>query len=215
VGLAHEAFLTSWPPLAEVISSTTAALRQRALLEKAAQEWIADDRHPSALLHGPRLAAAQSYLAAETGGGELTSVAQELILSSVAREEDVRRRRRRRGRLLMQLLLAGLLVALVCGYTLIVARIVLFNLLDENLLSHAQLTATSALADPYQLAQTPPEVVLAADVRMALLSADGSATNAGGQAQSPRLGTDELAVARGESPYSIRTARGPTERSTG
>jgi hypothetical protein len=207
IGFSHEAILSEWHPLADAIGEAGSALRLRSSLERAARSWAENGRPSSGLLHGPRLAVATSDEFLTPGTEKLTLLASEFIEKSVAREEDLRRRERLRAGSFFVLIVAGTVVALICGYALITARIVLFNILDENLLLRARLAASSELADPSNLAELPPETILAADVRVALLSADGTAINSRGPQEAPSLGADELDVALGRSEYSIRTAR--------
>jgi energy-coupling factor transporter ATP-binding protein EcfA2 len=65
LGVAHEAFLTGWPPLAQVISAAGAALRMRRMLEQASTEWENADRGTSFLWDQNRLAAALSATGAQ------------------------------------------------------------------------------------------------------------------------------------------------------
>lgn len=44
IGVAHEAFLAAWPPLAEVIAANASALRARRVVEHAAIEWHGNGR---------------------------------------------------------------------------------------------------------------------------------------------------------------------------
>ena len=58
IGVAHEAFLSAWPPLAAAITAAASGLRARRAVEQAAAEWV-EDGHPSARLwEGGQLAAA-------------------------------------------------------------------------------------------------------------------------------------------------------------
>ena len=56
--VAHEAFLSAWPPLAEAIASTASALRARGAIEQAAAEWTDNGRASFLLWGGGQLAAA-------------------------------------------------------------------------------------------------------------------------------------------------------------
>jgi WD40 repeat protein len=64
VTVAHEAFLTAWPPLAEAISAAGAALRARRAVEQAAAEWDDHGRPPGRLWERGQLAAALTDTAA-------------------------------------------------------------------------------------------------------------------------------------------------------
>lgn len=58
IGVAHEAFLSAWPPLADAISANVSALRMRRAVEHAAAEWDAADRPVTQLWERNQLAAA-------------------------------------------------------------------------------------------------------------------------------------------------------------
>ncbi|MCA1835378.1 MAG: TIR domain-containing protein, partial [Actinobacteria bacterium] len=65
LGVAHEAFLTAWPPLAQAITAAGAALRTRRILEQAAAEWEQADRSTSFLWGQGRVEAAISEIGAQ------------------------------------------------------------------------------------------------------------------------------------------------------
>ncbi|MGB6164440.1 MAG: hypothetical protein WCF33_04590 [Pseudonocardiaceae bacterium] len=46
VGVAHEAFLSTWAPLAQAIAANVSALRTRRVVEQAATEWDDEGRPP-------------------------------------------------------------------------------------------------------------------------------------------------------------------------
>jgi WD40 repeat protein len=58
IGVAHEAFLSAWPPLAEAITAAASGLRMRRAVEQAAAEWADGGRPPSRLWERGQLAAA-------------------------------------------------------------------------------------------------------------------------------------------------------------
>ncbi|MGY1692012.1 nSTAND1 domain-containing NTPase [Geodermatophilus sp. SYSU D01105] len=58
LGVAHEAFLSAWPPLARAISGAAGGLRARARVEPAAATWHEDGRPPVQLWERGQLAAA-------------------------------------------------------------------------------------------------------------------------------------------------------------
>ena len=58
VGVAHEAFLSAWPPLAEAITAASTALRARRAVEQAAADWAGTGRPPERLWERGQLAAA-------------------------------------------------------------------------------------------------------------------------------------------------------------
>jgi len=58
IGVAHEAFLSAWPPLHDAIAASASALRARRAVEHAATAWHDHGRPPSRLWGGGQLAAA-------------------------------------------------------------------------------------------------------------------------------------------------------------
>jgi hypothetical protein len=58
IGVAHEAILTAWLPLAQAISEASTALRARRGIEEAATSWASAERQPNRLWEGGQLAAA-------------------------------------------------------------------------------------------------------------------------------------------------------------
>ena len=103
-------------------------------------------------------------------------------------------------------LAAALAVVLVSAAAFVIVRVNILQTLDSNLLQRATAAAGSELVDPQQLATIPTEVFGAGDIRLALILADGRASSPEGEASAPPLGADELAVARGTQPSSVRTA---------
>ena len=85
IGVAHEAFLTAWPPLAEAIARHDTALRSRRAVETGAAEWDAAGRQLNRLWERGQLAAALNDLTDPTQPGK-----QQLRTSSPSRA--VRRR---------------------------------------------------------------------------------------------------------------------------
>ncbi|HEU0088610.1 MAG TPA: TIR domain-containing protein [Pseudonocardiaceae bacterium] len=71
IGVAHEAFLSAWPPLAEAIAANAATLRARREVEHAALEWNSHDRPSDRLWSGGQLAAAVTDLGARSGSGAM------------------------------------------------------------------------------------------------------------------------------------------------
>ncbi|HEY0814357.1 MAG TPA: HAMP domain-containing sensor histidine kinase [Pseudonocardia sp.] len=100
---------------------------------------------------------------------------------------------------------AALVVVLVSAVAFFVVRANVLQTLDDNLLQRATAAAQSNI-DPRTLAQVPTQVVGAADIKLALVFADGTAASVQGPTSAPPLGFDELAVARGQEPQSVRTA---------
>jgi WD40 repeat protein len=64
IGVAHEAFLSAWPPLAEAITTSVTALRARRAVDHAASEWHEHGRSPAWLWGGGQLAAAVTDIGA-------------------------------------------------------------------------------------------------------------------------------------------------------
>ncbi|MGH3931548.1 MAG: TIR domain-containing protein, partial [Pseudonocardiaceae bacterium] len=58
IAVAHEAFLSAWPPLAQAITTNVSALRTRRAIEHAATDWHDHARPPARLWTGGQLAAA-------------------------------------------------------------------------------------------------------------------------------------------------------------
>ena len=73
VEVAHEAFLSAWPPLATLIADNATALRARRRIEQAAAEWVRQQRPRRRLWTGDQLAAAR----ADTGARFDKSVSEE------------------------------------------------------------------------------------------------------------------------------------------
>ncbi|HEX4102861.1 MAG TPA: TIR domain-containing protein [Pseudonocardiaceae bacterium] len=115
VGVAHEAFLSGWPPLAQAINENAIALRARRTVEQAATEWNDEGRPPARLWERGQLAAAVADTGARIPGGSL--VADRVELSSTAQaflRSSIRRDRVRRGRAIT-VLSALLVLALVAA----------------------------------------------------------------------------------------------------
>src|SRR5262249_34489295 len=58
IGVAHEAVLSAWPPLADAIAAAAAALRARRAVEQAATDWQSNGRPRARLWERGQLAAA-------------------------------------------------------------------------------------------------------------------------------------------------------------
>ncbi|MGQ0774634.1 MAG: nSTAND1 domain-containing NTPase [Pseudonocardiales bacterium] len=73
IGVAHEAFLSAWPPLAQAIAANPSALRARRAVEHAATEWH-DNGRPLARLWGSgQLAAAVADVGARIRAGNAST----------------------------------------------------------------------------------------------------------------------------------------------
>ena len=121
LSVAHEAFLSTWPPLAAAIAEASTALRARRGIEQAADAWVDSGRPADRLWDGGHLAAALDDTGARleravpptrprhrivTNRVDLTEHAQEFLHSSIRRD----RRRRRRATTILSLLLVMALV---------------------------------------------------------------------------------------------------------
>jgi WD40 repeat protein len=99
IEVAHEAFLSAWPPLAQAISTNGAALRARRAIEQAATEWDEDGHPPVRLWERGQLAAAVADTGAHLQARDL--VTDRVELNATARaflSVSIRRDRIRRGR---------------------------------------------------------------------------------------------------------------------
>ncbi len=65
VEVAHEALFRQWPPLRQAIEARADDLRQRAELERWAQDWVRSGRKDSYLLRGERLEIVEQWAAAQ------------------------------------------------------------------------------------------------------------------------------------------------------
>ena len=92
VTVAHEALLRSWPPLTEAIEAARENLRQRAQLERMAQDWEHAGRQPAYAMVGARLAAAQGWAQVNAEELELIPLLKEFIQASVAWDASARQR---------------------------------------------------------------------------------------------------------------------------
>jgi len=123
VGVAHEAFLSAWPPLAQAIEANASALRARRAVEQAATDWGTGSRPPARLWERGQLAAAVADTGARIQGGDL--VTDRVELSPVARaflRAGIRRDRIRRGRAVSVLSVLLVVTLLLAGYAVIQQR---------------------------------------------------------------------------------------------
>ncbi|MEU6733913.1 WD40 repeat domain-containing protein [Streptomyces physcomitrii] len=108
VDLAHEALLTAWPRLRGWIDAERDRLRLHRRLSRAARDWRALDREPSALYLGSRLTAVEEAFPAADRAAELTAEELEFLTASQRRRQRGRRRRQALTAVLCALtLLAG------------------------------------------------------------------------------------------------------------
>jgi WD40 repeat protein/energy-coupling factor transporter ATP-binding protein EcfA2 len=114
VGVAHEAVLTAWAPLAQAIEKNAVALLACGTVEREATEWNKEGRPSARLWERGQLAAAVADTGARIRDGDL--VTDRVELSSPARaflRASIRRDRFRRGRAVT--VLSILLVAALVG----------------------------------------------------------------------------------------------------
>jgi WD40 repeat protein/energy-coupling factor transporter ATP-binding protein EcfA2 len=99
IGVAHEAFLSAWPPVREAIERTATGLRARNAVEQAARQWDQEERPVARLWERGQLAAAL----ADTGSTyrrsglvseriELSASAARFLHASARRDRRLRRR---------------------------------------------------------------------------------------------------------------------------
>ena len=106
---------------------------------------------------------------------------------------------------LLAAIAVGLAVALASAAAYVTLRVQLHRSLDESLLERARAAASSDLVNAAILRGIPAAALGAADVRIAVVSADGRAFSAGRTDTPLLLGEPELAVAQGRSMESVRT----------
>ncbi|OLT06305.1 hypothetical protein BJF90_17770 [Pseudonocardia sp. CNS-004] len=122
IGVAHEAFLTEWPPLSEAIDAEATALRARRAVEHGAAEWDRNGRPDERLWERGQLAAAVADTGAriESRRGHRRAVVTDRVPVSATAGEfllaSVRRDRLRRGR-------ATTVLSVLCVLALVAAGI--------------------------------------------------------------------------------------------
>jgi len=120
IGVAHEAFLSAWPPLTQAIEENASALRARRALEQAATEWHDEGRSPARLWERGQLAAALADTGAHLKAGDL--VTAHVDLSPTARtflRTSIRRDRLRRGRAITVLSVLLVLAVVAAGIAVV------------------------------------------------------------------------------------------------
>ncbi|MGH3869628.1 MAG: TIR domain-containing protein, partial [Pseudonocardiaceae bacterium] len=138
IGVAHEAFLSAWPPLAQAIAVNASALRARRAVEQAATPWHEHGRPRQRLWSGGQLAAAVTDTGARTRTSSASPstpqglarwlprarrvlVTDRVDLSAMAREflyTSIRRDRSRRRRALTVLSVLSVLALVAAGIAL-------------------------------------------------------------------------------------------------
>ena len=123
VGVAHEAFLSAWAPLAHAIQDNAVALRAGRAVEQAAIEWDQGHRPPARLWERGQLAAARADIGAYLHGRDL--VTNRVDLSPTARDflhVSIRRDRLRRGRAITVLSVLLILAVVAAGIAVVAQR---------------------------------------------------------------------------------------------
>nr|WP_234046343.1 AAA family ATPase [Streptomyces adelaidensis] len=82
----HEALFRQWAPLRQEVEARAEQLRQRAELERWAQDWDRSGRSPDYLLTGERLTLARQWLHTLQETGQASHTAQSLVESSQRRD---------------------------------------------------------------------------------------------------------------------------------
>jgi hypothetical protein len=116
VGVAHEAFLSAWPPLAQAGEENASALRARRAVEQAATDWDIEGRPVARLWECGNLAAAVVDTGSRIQGSDL--VTDRVGLSPVARAflwASIRRDRFQRGRVISVLSVLLVVAVLAAG----------------------------------------------------------------------------------------------------
>lgn len=86
VEVTHEALFRRWPPLRQEVEAQAERLRERAELERWAEDWQNAGRSDDYLLTGERLARAQRWLSTLEESGQASQVARDLVQSSQRRD---------------------------------------------------------------------------------------------------------------------------------
>jgi WD40 repeat protein/transcriptional regulator with XRE-family HTH domain/energy-coupling factor transporter ATP-binding protein EcfA2 len=120
VEIAHEALLTAWPRLRSWVEEDRTGLRLHRKLGDAAAAWEENGRQPHHLYRGPDLSAADDWLADPTHASALNTAEREFLEQSSDLELVEHRARRRRARHLRQyaasLTVLVVLAALLASY---------------------------------------------------------------------------------------------------
>ncbi|MFQ6170245.1 BTAD domain-containing putative transcriptional regulator [Oryzobacter sp. R7] len=130
VEMSHEALVSAWPWLQDLVTRHALALRRHAALVAAVAEWDAAGRDPEYLLAGSRLAELRRW--ADEGVLSLTTGERQFIDAGLARDceaerraqqedEDRRALERRSRRRLVLLCVAAVVIALVAGLAVVLA----------------------------------------------------------------------------------------------
>ncbi|GAB3168959.1 hypothetical protein GCM10027059_32890 [Myceligenerans halotolerans] len=82
----HEALFRQWAPLRQEVEARSDQLRQRAELERWAEDWESAHRSDDYLLTGKRLAQARQWLDGLTESGQESPIARELVNASLRKD---------------------------------------------------------------------------------------------------------------------------------
>jgi two-component system, OmpR family, sensor histidine kinase MprB len=99
----------------------------------------------------------------------------------------------------------GLAILLTATAAYVTVRVQLIHSVDESLFDRAQQYVATLIGDPTQLRRVPSEPILAADVRLSVVRADGTVFVTRGDTADPTWGEPEFSVAQGDEPRSVRT----------
>jgi hypothetical protein len=130
VTLTHEALITAWPRLRRWLNDDRADLLMAQRLVDAADEWLLQDRDPSLLYTGARLAVADQWAGREQRR-DLPPAARDFLDAGIAQREEQQRRaaaaeaaahRRARRDRISAVVLGVLLVASLAGGTIAVLQ---------------------------------------------------------------------------------------------
>ncbi|MEV5675171.1 AAA family ATPase [Streptomyces sp. NPDC052179] len=88
----HEALFRQWAPLRQEVEARVEQLRQRAELERWAEDWASSGRSTDYLLTGERLSLAQRWLVALEETGQASDSARLLVRTSQRRDQAFLRR---------------------------------------------------------------------------------------------------------------------------
>ena len=146
VGVAHEAFLSAWAPLAQAITANASALRARRVVEQAAAEWNKDGRPSVRLWERGQLAAAVADTGAHLQGGDLLTDRVELSpRARVFLWFSIRRDRYRRGRAVTVLSVLLVLAVVASGFAFAQLGLAAYQLVPTT---EARSTLLSTFATP-------------------------------------------------------------------
>ncbi len=98
--IAHEALFRSWPRLRNWVEEARDDLRTRQRIDRAAAEWLAQDRDPDLLYRGTPLQSALEWAAVHgdtlgSAEAEFLAESEEALVQATARSEQAARRSRR------------------------------------------------------------------------------------------------------------------------